>query len=114
MVHHGQMADRKRYHRSRNCCWIPLVVRYVTNTASTKVDTPIVPDENDYSIPTLNGTHTAPRDTLVDSYNNHHLPGAGTTTNHSLTPGFHVPNVRHRDLYYAKLEDKRAESLGRS
>jgi len=36
--------------------------------------------------------------------------------NHILTPrptsGFHVPAVRRRDLFYAKLEDQRAAALG--
>ncbi|KAK4995534.1 Cytochrome c oxidase subunit 7A [Elasticomyces elasticus] len=28
------------------------------------------------------------------------------------TTGFHIPAVRKRDTFYAKLEDKRAEALG--
>ena len=28
------------------------------------------------------------------------------------TPGYHVPAVRRRDMFYAKLEDQRAEALG--
>lgn len=28
--------------------------------------------------------------------------------------GFHVPSVRRRDLFYAKLEDQRAEALGQT
>lgn len=28
------------------------------------------------------------------------------------TTGYHVPAVRRRDLFYAKLEDQRAEALG--
>jgi cytochrome c oxidase subunit 7 len=27
-------------------------------------------------------------------------------------PGYHVPAVRRRDMFYAKLEDQRAEALG--
>lgn len=28
--------------------------------------------------------------------------------------GFHMPAVRRRDLFYAKLEDQRAEALGQA
>jgi cytochrome c oxidase subunit 7 len=28
------------------------------------------------------------------------------------TTGFHVPAVRRRDLFYAKLEDERAAAMG--
>ncbi|KAF1825057.1 cytochrome-c oxidase, subunit VIIa [Dissoconium aciculare CBS 342.82] len=40
--------------------------------------------------------------------------GLGTAAGYLWWYGFHIPNVRHRDLYYQKLEDKRAETLGRS
>jgi hypothetical protein len=28
--------------------------------------------------------------------------------------GFHVPNTRTRDLFYAKLEDERAQKMGQN
>lgn len=28
--------------------------------------------------------------------------------------GFHMPAVRRRDMFYAKLEDQRAEALGQA
>ncbi|KAI5208285.1 hypothetical protein E4T39_01600 [Aureobasidium subglaciale] len=36
------------------------------------------------------------------------------TNKSSPTTGFHVPAVRRRDLFYAKLEDERAASLGQA
>jgi hypothetical protein len=33
-------------------------------------------------------------------------------TDKKVAIGFHVPAVRRRDLFYAKLEDQRAASMG--
>ncbi|KAI4765988.1 hypothetical protein E4T52_00327 [Aureobasidium sp. EXF-3400] len=43
--------------------------------------------------------------------------GLGTASGYlwwyaSIDTGFHVPAVRRRDLFYAKLEDQRAASMG--
>ncbi|KAF2155826.1 cytochrome-c oxidase, subunit VIIa [Myriangium duriaei CBS 260.36] len=38
--------------------------------------------------------------------------GLGTSAGYLWWYGYHVPAVRRRDLFYAKLEDQRAEALG--
>ncbi|KAG8625002.1 hypothetical protein KVT40_006753 [Elsinoe batatas] len=38
--------------------------------------------------------------------------GLGTSAGYLWWYGFHVPSVRRRDIFYAKLEDRRAEELG--
>ncbi|KEQ76502.1 cytochrome-c oxidase, subunit VIIa [Aureobasidium namibiae CBS 147.97] len=38
--------------------------------------------------------------------------GLGTASGYLWWYGFHVPAVRRRDLFYAKLEDQRAAALG--
>ncbi|KAF2099677.1 cytochrome-c oxidase, subunit VIIa [Rhizodiscina lignyota] len=38
--------------------------------------------------------------------------GLGTSAGYLWWYGYHVPNVRHRDAYYAKLEDERAAAAG--
>jgi len=38
--------------------------------------------------------------------------GLGTAAGYLWWYGFHVPAVRTRDLFYAKLEDQRAVALG--
>lgn len=35
----------------------------------------------------------------------------GRLTQHRIT-GYHVPAVRHRDRFYAKLEDERMKGIG--
>ncbi|CAD6499537.1 BgTH12-03648 [Blumeria graminis f. sp. triticale] len=34
--------------------------------------------------------------------------GVGTSVGYLFWYGFHIPNVRKRDLYYTKLEEQRA------
>ncbi|KAK4626723.1 Cytochrome c oxidase subunit 9, mitochondrial [Fulvia fulva] len=38
--------------------------------------------------------------------------GLGTSFGYFWWYGFHVPSVRRRDQFYAKLEDERAAALG--
>ncbi|CAK3757797.1 cytochrome-c oxidase, subunit VIIa [Lecanosticta acicola] len=38
--------------------------------------------------------------------------GLGTASGYFWWYGFHVPSVRRRDLFYAKLEDQRADAFG--
>ncbi|KAK5131678.1 hypothetical protein LTR08_000732 [Meristemomyces frigidus] len=38
--------------------------------------------------------------------------GLGTATGYLWWYGYHIPAVRRRDMFYAKLEDQRAEALG--
>ncbi|EON69520.1 hypothetical protein W97_08780 [Coniosporium apollinis CBS 100218] len=38
--------------------------------------------------------------------------GLGASAGYFWWYGYHVPAVHHRDLFYAKLEDQRAEDLG--
>ncbi|GAB1732362.1 hypothetical protein NU195Hw_g7306t1 [Hortaea werneckii] len=40
--------------------------------------------------------------------------GLGTASGYFWWYGFHMPAVRRRDLFYAKLEDQRAEALGQA
>jgi len=35
-----------------------------------------------------------------------------STTNSIRLSGYHVPAVRHRDRFYAKLEDERMKGIG--
>jgi hypothetical protein len=59
-------------------------------------------------------SHDAHTSTLTINHTTINVPPAlEQPLIHDSTSGFHVPNVRHRDLYYQKLEDKR-EQLGRS
>ncbi|KAF2729180.1 cytochrome c oxidase family protein-like protein [Polyplosphaeria fusca] len=38
--------------------------------------------------------------------------GLGTTAGYAWWYGFHVPAVRRRDAFYAKIEEERAKYLG--
>lgn len=41
-----------------------------------------------------------------------HIIGLGTTFGYLWWYGFHLPRVRARDQFYAKLEDQRAREAG--
>ncbi|TKA76660.1 hypothetical protein B0A55_02598 [Friedmanniomyces simplex] len=38
--------------------------------------------------------------------------GLGTASGYLWWYGFHIPRTRRRDLFYAKLEDERANAFG--
>ncbi|KAF1989801.1 cytochrome c oxidase family protein-like protein [Aulographum hederae CBS 113979] len=38
--------------------------------------------------------------------------GLGTSAGYFWWYGYHVPAVRHRDMFYAKLEQKKREAAG--
>ncbi|CAD0090706.1 unnamed protein product [Aureobasidium mustum] len=70
---------------------------------------PHIPDTNtiDYQpTPTYPYTTTAPSAPLSKRKRKN------TQTDGPSLSGFHVPAVRRRDLFYAKLEDERAAALG--
>ncbi|KAF2655133.1 cytochrome c oxidase family protein-like protein [Lophiostoma macrostomum CBS 122681] len=40
--------------------------------------------------------------------------GLGVTGGYAWWYGYHVPAVRHRDAFYQKIEDERANAIGQS
>ncbi|OCK90871.1 cytochrome c oxidase family protein-like protein [Cenococcum geophilum 1.58] len=40
--------------------------------------------------------------------------GLGTTAGYAWWYGYHVPAVRHRDVFYQKIEDERVAALGQN
>jgi hypothetical protein len=96
-------------HRSRYRFWLLLVVRYVKKT-----------NENEYAgsigIRSEREQPLSPDTYLANPPRN--CEARSKEERRSLTrilptiSGYHVPAVRRRDMFYAKLEDQRAEALG--
>jgi ribosomal protein S15P/S13E len=87
-------------YRSRYCEWLLLVVRYVVTILRSRDSPSRIPSGS---------PHTTTRKS--NSNDETFEPRPEKTTNSQRT-GYHVPAVRRRDLFYAKLEDQRAEALG--
>jgi len=88
------------------------VVRYVGTSPIYRTSTFLPP----YA-PLLQHAKPAERLDAVGRSIGYSGPEAGLTEKHGiytniLREGYHVPAVRRRDMFYAKLEDQRAEALG--
>jgi hypothetical protein len=100
-------------YRSRYRFWLLLVVRYVKKTNENEYAGSIgIRSEREQSLSSPTPTFDKANHLLRNCEKERKEERRSLTWILRTTSGYHVPAVRRRDMFYAKLEDQRAEALG--
>jgi hypothetical protein len=100
-------------YRSRYRFWLLLVVRYVKKPNENEYAGSIgIRSEREQSLSSPTPTFDKANHLLRNCEKERKKERRSLTWILRTTSGYHVPAVRRRDMFYAKLEDQRAEALG--